>query len=186
MEKIALYHTGFRLIREPDIHIGRPNADFGQGFYLSPDREFSRRWAKLRQGEQTWLNAYELTLDGLNVKRLSRGAEWYDLIYRNRSGLAGDGEAWDVIMGPIANDTIYDTWGISTSGLLSREQSLALLMVGPEYEQAVLRTERAASQLRFVSARVLPEAEILQCRELVRREGDEYQRQFAAAMERMQ
>ncbi|MDO4866362.1 MAG: DUF3990 domain-containing protein [Clostridia bacterium] len=185
MEKIALYHTGFTQIRKPDIHIGRPNADFGQGFYLSPDREFSRRWAKLRRGQDTWLNVYELSLDGLNVKQLSRDAAWYELIYRNRSGLAGNVEAWDVIIGPIANDTIYDTWGISTSGLLSREQSLALLMIGPEYVQAVIRTERAASRLRFVSARVLPEAEILQCRELVRREEAEFQRQFAAAIERM-
>jgi len=26
------------------------NADFGQGFYLSPDREFSVRWARERKG----------------------------------------------------------------------------------------------------------------------------------------
>ena len=185
MEKITLYHTGFARIREPDIHIGRRNADFGQGFYLSPDREFSRRWAKLRRGEQTWLNTYELTLDGLNVLRLSRDGAWYDLIYRNRTGRGTDDAEYDVITGPIANDTIYDTWGISTSGLLSREQSLALLMIGPEYVQTVIRTERAASQLRFVSAQILPEAEIAQCRELVKREEDDFQRRFAAAMERM-
>ena len=185
MEKITLYHTGFARIVEPDIHIGRRNADFGHGFYLSPDLEFSRRWAKQRRGEQTWLNTYELDFDGLNVLRLSRNGAWYDLIYRNRTGRGmGDGE-YDVITGPIANDTIYDTWGISTSGLLSREQSLALLMIGPEYTQTVIKTGRAASQLRFVSARALSEAEIAQGRETVRHEEDDFQRKFAAAMERM-
>ena len=46
MEKIYLYHTGFQEIREPDLTIGRKNADFGQGFYLTSDKDFSERWAK--------------------------------------------------------------------------------------------------------------------------------------------
>ena len=41
---MKLYHTGREEIREPDIRRGRRNADFGQGFYLTPDREFARRW----------------------------------------------------------------------------------------------------------------------------------------------
>ena len=36
----------FEEIRSPDVHHGRKNADFGQGFYMSPDRSFSERWAK--------------------------------------------------------------------------------------------------------------------------------------------
>lgn len=32
---MLLYHTGYQEIREPDIHHGRKNADFGQGFYLT-------------------------------------------------------------------------------------------------------------------------------------------------------
>ncbi|MBR1440808.1 MAG: DUF3990 domain-containing protein, partial [Lachnospiraceae bacterium] len=42
---MKLYHTSDREIREPDVHYGRKNADFGQGFYLTPDREFTYRWA---------------------------------------------------------------------------------------------------------------------------------------------
>ncbi|MBQ3911920.1 MAG: DUF3990 domain-containing protein, partial [Lachnospiraceae bacterium] len=43
---MILYHTGDKEIRNPDIHYGRKNADFGWGFYLTPDREFTYRWAK--------------------------------------------------------------------------------------------------------------------------------------------
>ena len=43
---MRLYHTGAVEIREPDILRGRKNADFGQGFYLTPDMEFARRWAR--------------------------------------------------------------------------------------------------------------------------------------------
>ena len=42
---MKLYHAGRDEIREPDIYRGRKNADFGQGFYLTPDREFAYRWA---------------------------------------------------------------------------------------------------------------------------------------------
>ena len=40
---MILFHAGVSEIRKPDIHYGRKNADFGQGFYLSPEKEFSCR-----------------------------------------------------------------------------------------------------------------------------------------------
>ncbi|MBQ9562757.1 MAG: DUF3990 domain-containing protein [Lachnospiraceae bacterium] len=45
---LELFHTGYQIIERPDIHAGRTNADFGQGFYLSDDEEFSKRWARER------------------------------------------------------------------------------------------------------------------------------------------
>ena len=39
---MILYHTSDREIRIPDIHHGRKNADFGWGFYLTPDKEFMK------------------------------------------------------------------------------------------------------------------------------------------------
>ncbi|MDC7301289.1 DUF3990 domain-containing protein [Agathobacter ruminis] len=32
----------------PDIHCGRKNADFGQGFYLTGDVDFAHRWASVQ------------------------------------------------------------------------------------------------------------------------------------------
>lgn len=182
MEHITLYHTGFEKIEQPDIHIGRANADFGQGFYLSDNGDFSRRWARSRRGETTWLNTYTLALDGLQVKRFERDAEWFDYIFHNRSGYPDALSEYDVIVGPIANDTIYDTWGISTSGLLSREQSLRLLMIGPVYRQTAIKTERAASRLRFISAQVIEEKEIAAYRDKVLEEQEAYQKEFAEVM----
>lgn len=65
--KMRLYHVGDRAIPEPDVHYGRRNADFGQGFYLTPEPEFARRWA----GEKAVLNEYELELGGLTVSTCS-------------------------------------------------------------------------------------------------------------------
>ena len=64
---MILYHTGFAEIKTPDIYYGRKNADFGQGFYLTPDLEFSEHWAKERNGFKTFHNVYELDTDGLKI-----------------------------------------------------------------------------------------------------------------------
>ncbi len=132
MDMIQLYHTGFQIIEKPDLRAGRRNADFGQGFYLSDNGEFSRRWARKRKGLPTYLNVYELDLKDLCVKQLSRDEEWFEYIYLNRANQADVLADFDVITGPIANDTIYDTWGIITSGFLKNDQALRLLMIGPE------------------------------------------------------
>ena len=178
MSILTLYHTGFEKIRRPDVHYGRKNADFGQGFYLSSGEDFSRRWARTRKGMDTYLNVYELDLDGLNVKRFERDGEWFDYIYQNRAGAADSLPEYDVIIGPIANDTIYDTYGLMTGGMIPRELTLKLLLIGPCYEQITLKTERAAEALRFVSSRIIPRSEVESFREEVRTEEKEYQDKF--------
>lgn len=182
---IELYHTGYQIIGKPDIKAGRKNADFGQGFYLSDNIEFSKRWARERKGLTTYLNRYELDTDGLSVKYLTRSAEWFEYIYANRASFADALAEYDVISGPIANDTLYDTWGIITSGLLPKEDALRLLMIGGEYEQIVIKTQKAAEALRFVSAeKILPE-EISAYRETVRQEEERYQQEFAEALSKI-
>ena len=49
---MILYHTSDREIRDPDIHYGRKNADFGWGFYLTPDKDFTYRWASENAAKQ--------------------------------------------------------------------------------------------------------------------------------------
>ena len=182
---MLLYHTGFQEIRDPDVHFSRANADFGQGFYLTPDRDFAERWARSRRGRDTWLNAYELDMAGLRVLRLERNEAWYDCIFKNRAGLMPDMGGADVVIGPIANDTIYNVAGVLTSGLLMRDQALALLRLGPEYRQVALRTEAAAKRLRWLSARRLEEKEIARCREQVRAEEAAYLELFSKELERL-
>lgn len=175
---MILYHTGFSEIRMPDVHYGRINADFGQGFYLSDDAEFSRRWARERKGETTYLNTYELATEGLKIKRFSKGIEWFHYIFDNRAGRKDALAEYDVIIGPIANDTIYDTWGLLTSGLIDAETALKVLMIGPGYEQIVVKSKKAASQLRFISSTVLTHEEIAQYRDTVRSEETAFQEAF--------
>ena len=74
---MLLYHTGYEEIRQPDVHHGRKNADFGQGFYMTDDAEFACRWAKARQGVQPVVNTYELDTSGLHIHTFERDEVWF-------------------------------------------------------------------------------------------------------------
>lgn len=174
---MKLYHTGTVEIPAPDIRHGRVNADFGQGFYLTPDADFTYRWAR----RDAVVNEYELDLTGLAVHHFERSAAWFDYIFHNRR--ARDTLTADVVIGPIANDTIFDTFGIISSGFLEPDDALALLRIGPEYIQVAVKTEKAAAQLRWTGARAVTDVEAH--REALKDEMAQYDRLFTAAAGRI-
>ena len=171
---IKLYHTSETEIQDPDIHFGRKNADFGWGFYLTPDREFTYRWAR----ENAVVNEYEFNLTGLKVINLKRDKDWFEYIYNNRR--FRDASDADVVIGPIANDTIFDTLGVLSSGVIEKDDALKLLMVGPEYTQYAIKTQRALDSLRFIRSEHIKRAD----EEILRQEQDDYYKQFSAEFEK--
>ncbi|MBR1559568.1 MAG: DUF3990 domain-containing protein [Clostridia bacterium] len=174
---MRLYHTGAVAIPAPDIRHGRANADFGQGFYMTPDADFTYRWA----WKDAVVNEYDLALDGLRVRRFDRSAEWFDYIFANRRGR--DGLDVDVVVGPIANDTIFDTFGVLSSGFVAPADALELLMIGPEYVQVAVKTDRAAANLRWLGAKTVADVEAR--RALLRDEKADYSRRFAEHLARV-
>ena len=172
---MRLYHTGKIEIPEPDIHHGRANADFGPGFYMTPDKDFAYRWA----GKDAVINIYELDTEGLELCEFKRDLDWFRYIFSNRNAI--DTVKSDVVMGPIANDTIYDTLGLLTSGLISDEDALSILLIGPEYIQVAIKTEKAKGNLRFVTSQKIERQE----KSRKQAEEEEYQELFAAAMEEL-
>ena len=185
MSVMKLFHTGYQVIDRPDIRIGRKNADFGQGFYLSDNEEFSRRWARQRRGYTTYMNSYELETEGLKFKHFAKDEEWFSYIFSNRMNAPDKLAEYDVIIGPIANDTIYDTYGILTSGFMKTEDALAVLKLGNTYEQIVIKTQKAADTLTFIRADVLDPDEIASYRKIVQAEEERFQEDFAKLFEEM-
>ena len=181
---MKLYHVGFDIIKEPKIDAGRRNADFGQGFYLSDDKEFSIRWAKKRRDLITYINTYELNTSGLKIKRFRKDKNWFRYIYCNRRNIKDAYADYDVIIGPIANDTIFDTLGIITSGVFSDQESLKLMKVGNRYTQVVIKSEKALENLKWESAEEITEEEIDSFREIVRKEEEKYQQKLAKLIEK--
>ena len=172
---MKLYHVGFSEIKSPDIFYGRKNADFGQGFYLSPNKDFSEKWGKKRKGLDTIFNEYDLDESSLKIKQFERNEEWFNYITNNRHNKDDYLKDYDVIIGPIANDTIYDTYGILTSGMIPTDIVLKILCAGPQYIQLVLKTQKAADNLKFISSHIISYEELEKNASFVRKEEIEYQ-----------
>ena len=179
---MKLYHSSFSIITDPDLKHGRVNADFGQGFYLSPDKEFVLRWSKRHYGKKTYINEYELDTENLDIWTFVRDTKWLSYILHNRSRLPDSLKTCDAILGPIANDTIYDTWGIISSGLFPEEETLQL---GPEYKQLVVKSEKALKQLKWIDAEELSDDLLSRYKETVRKEEQDYQTAFSKLMEEL-
>jgi len=183
MNKIKVFHTGFSIIKDPDLNIGRTNADFSQGFYLSDDEEFSKRWARFRKDKDTYINIYELLLDELNIKYFNRDEDWFKYILNNRRSHVDYLNEYDLIIGPIANDTIYETWGIFSSGLLKDDELLDLLSVGPCYKQIAVKSLRAKHNLKWLNSEKISEDEIIKYRSIIKDEQDLYLEELSKKIE---
>lgn len=71
-----------------------------------------------------------------------------------------------------------DTLGIITSGYLKPEEALRLLMIGPEYTQVAIKTEKAAERLKWISFEKIKKVDD----KTLRAEQKEYQERFAEEM----
>jgi hypothetical protein len=178
-----LFHASYQVIENPDVHHGRKNADLGQGFYTTDDRVFANRWVRESPGKDIIINHYELDDSDLKVKKFERNKEWFEYIFANRRLKPDAYEEYDLIIGPIANDTIYDTLGIITSGYLTDEEAMKLLLVGPSSYQIVLKTPKAADNLKFVSYEILTKEALQEAASLHEKESEAYQTELSKVME---
>jgi len=182
---IKLFHAGYEEIKAPDIFYGRKNADFGQGFYTTDDRSFANFWVREKKGAEVYVNTYELDETDLSVKEFERTPEWFRYVFSNRRSMPDEYKEYDLIIGPVANDTIFDTLGIITSGFLRDEEAMKLLCIGPSFRQFTLKSPKAAAALKFVDSRILDKKMIHENKLVFERQQELYAKEFARVMEEL-
>jgi len=157
---MKLYHGSTVEVRKPVISRGRPNTDFGKGFYATTSFEQAERWAHIRQQRSRALKAVvsvyefdEALLDAprFTVRRFNGvDAEWLHFIVGCRKQtLFHD---FDMVMGPVANDRLYLTINMYENGDLSEEAAILQLKTYKLFDQLSFHKEAALSTLRFVEA----------------------------------
>ncbi len=185
MDKINLYHVGFYIIENPILDKGRKNADFGQGFYLSNDLDFVLKWAKFDNDHNTYLNEYELDLKNLNIKYFNKDFEWFSYIYDNRNNFKDIYNNYDLIIGPISNDIIYDVLGITSSNILTKELLYELSKIGISYNQIVIKTDKALKNLKFKNSKILNENDLLKIKKDLKKEEKKFQKEYFKVLNKM-
>lgn len=112
---MRLYHGTNIMFDEIDLHKSKPNKDFGQGFYLSPDFEQALKMAKIKteQQQEGTPIVMEFEVDEAEIKEMytlhfdDYSKQWAEFILANRNNptplLIHD---YDIVIGPIANDRV--------------------------------------------------------------------------------
>lgn len=155
---MILYHGSNLTVSEPRLIHQNRYLDFGFGFYTTTNKKQAIGFAekvtlRRKEGERT-VSIYEIDEEKAfaECKILRFDApneEWLDFVADNRSGNY-DGEQYDFIYGPVANDDVYATFTLYTAGVLTKEQTLETLKIKKLYNQLVLGTEKALGYLKFI------------------------------------
>ena len=157
---MKLYHGSIVSVKNPNIRQGRPNTDYGKGFYTTVDFDQAARWARIRRdragGGNAVVSVYEVDDDLLQKKDFRimeyNGAtkEWLDFVVANRR--YAPLHDYDIVLGPVANDNLYATISLYENGELSAEAAVVQLKTHVLFNQVSFHTEKALSQLHFVES----------------------------------
>ena len=121
---MILYHASKEIVEFPEIRKSRYTKDFSWGFYCTNNFKQALRWANRGEGDPV-INYYTYERnDKLSILKFdSMTDEWLDFIARCRSG---ETHRYDIVEGPMANDTVWNYVNDFLSGRISRRQFWAL------------------------------------------------------------
>jgi len=153
---VKIFHGSDILIKNPKIIQPIRALDFGQGFYTTTNIEQAKSFAKKVQDRndsaETHISIYTLNTDILNKLNYlffnKPDKKWLDFASANRNGTY-NGKIFDVIFGPVANDTVFKTFIAYQNGILNEKETLKRLKIRKLYNQLIFTNEEALKCLQF-------------------------------------
>jgi len=163
---MILYHGSYMAIPKPDLSFSRKHTDFGKGFYLTPLKEQAVSWAQrfTREREAAVVTSYlflpraddALPPDTKILEFDAHSIEWLNFVTSCRLGHAGDGD-WDLVIGGVANDKVFDTIQLYFDGLIGAEEAIGRLRYNKPNFQYCFKTQVLIDKyLQYADAEVLP------------------------------
>lgn len=154
---MILYHGTNMDFEAICLNKSRVGKDFGFGFYLTPDRQVAMRQAqrKLRQyGEGAEIvQRYKCDENELHTLQLLQfdayTEEWADFVLLNRQYKERrSAHNYDVVVGPIADDTVGFQIRRYTEGIITKAQFLDEIKFHTVTLQYLFGTEQALKLLK--------------------------------------
>ena len=153
VSKLTLFHGSNVIVKNPKVLTNGFYKDFGYGFYCTNLEKQAQRWALTKRNKHV-VNIYEYMPDD-NLKMLKfekMTDEWLQFVVDCRRGLE---HSYDIVEGPMADDTIWDYIEEYVEGSISKEAFWMLVKFKYPTHQIVFCTERALAALRFVRSYAL-------------------------------
>ena len=144
---MEIYHGGYCQIDKPEIIEGKYAKDFGQGFYCTELKDQAVRWSNRYRTSVVNIYSFELN-EKLKILHFTEMTEdWLDFIVSCRSGVKHD---YDMVMGAMANDQIFNYISDYINGILTREQFWVLAKFKHPTNQISFCTHEALNCLKFI------------------------------------
>lgn len=143
---MIVYHGSYVEVSAPDIEHSRDNVDFGKGFYVTPIYEQARKWAEKfgRRRKHAVVSRYRLDEEALQTCNTlifdTYNEEWLSFILACRSGR--DHSDYEIVMGGVANDKVFNTVELFFDGLIDREEAIKRLKYEKPNLQIVFRSQQ--------------------------------------------
>ncbi|MEA5012861.1 MAG: DUF3990 domain-containing protein [Angelakisella sp.] len=176
--KLTLFHGSPQIIEKPELAKGKPNNDYGRGFYCTESIELAKEWACSTETDG-FANQYDFDQANLSVLNLSSGEyhilNWLSILLENRTfRMSGDiaqraqdyifehfmveYKSYDVIKGYRADDSYFSFATAFLNNTISLAQLEKAMVLGNLGEQVVLRSQAAFDRLTFVESIAAPRA----------------------------
>ena len=116
--EIEIYHGSGEIVEYPQIRKTKYTKDFSWGFYCTKNYEQAYRWAE-RRHEKGVVNFYLYRENkNLNILKFEKMTdEWLDFIANCRAGKI---HSYDIVEGPMADDTIWNYVNDFLNGTITR------------------------------------------------------------------
>ena len=153
---MMVYHGGAVAVTSPDLVHSRKAVDFGPGFYVTPILDQAVRWSEKRKRRSglAAVSKYEydeVAASALGILRFDGYTEeWLDFVVKCRD--LRDDSHWDIVMGGVANDKVFDTLEAFFDGFATKAQTIDRLRLETPNLQICFRTVAALQTLRFVGS----------------------------------
>lgn len=159
--KLIVYHGSDNIIDNPKYDGGRKFSDFGKGFYLTTNIEMAKSWATRKKDRPAYVNKYTLESENLKSLTFDLDLNWLLFIAHNRGLIVNeevnkiikntykDIDSYDVIIGPTADDRMFDTLNMFFTNTITLEhciQSLNSMDLDVQYN---IKSEKAIKALQY-------------------------------------
>lgn len=142
---MIVYHGSYKEISNPDIYHSRKKVDFGSGFYVTEIESQARNLCErfIRRGKQGIVSVYSLDDNALNTAKTLKfegySDEWLDFVFICRR--LSDDTDYEIVVGGVANDRVFDTVELYFDGLISKTEALGRLVYTEPNQQICIRSQ---------------------------------------------
>ncbi|WP_194191404.1 DUF3990 domain-containing protein [Clostridium chrysemydis] len=161
--ELIIYHGSENIIKCPNHNGGRHFSDFGNGFYATTNIEMAKSWATRKRDRKAIINKYIFETEGLKSLTFDLDINWILFIAFNRGLIENDKvnnklkdkyhdlKNYDIIIGPTADDRMFDTLNMFFENTITLEHCLQSLNSMDLDIQYNLKSEKAIRAINFIN-----------------------------------